>query len=134
MMNASLRLGIVENIRQYLDVQFDCAHALEHHAYRRFHNHTRGYQQTLKRCVYALRHHAGAIDTVNLEELVAGEEEPAAVVEDERTAAPTVVSSIYTCPRCKSRNVQSHQRQTRSADEGMTVFCQCLTCEKRWRR
>ncbi len=132
-MNASVRLNIVENIRQYLRVQFDRAQALEHHAYRRFHNHPRGYQQTLKRCVYAL-HDVGTIDDVDLEELVSGEE-PAAVMEDddERTSAPTVVS-IYTCPRCKSRNVQSHQRQTRSADEGMTVFCQCLTCEKRWRR
>jgi len=38
-----------------------------------------------------------------------------------------------TCNRCHSRDVDVHQKQTRSADEGMTVFCVCNTCGMRWK-
>eukprot|EP00792_Barthelona_sp_PAP020_P005816 TRINITY_DN2811_c0_g1_i1.p2 TRINITY_DN2811_c0_g1~~TRINITY_DN2811_c0_g1_i1.p2 ORF type:complete len:261 (-),score=85.22 TRINITY_DN2811_c0_g1_i1:1274-2056(-) len=38
------------------------------------------------------------------------------------------------CPRCKSRNVRFEEKQTRSADEPMTVTYQCQECNKRWRR
>ena len=37
------------------------------------------------------------------------------------------------CNRCHSRNVEVEQKQTRSADEGMTVYCTCTVCGMRWR-
>jgi transcription elongation factor S-II len=42
-------------------------------------------------------------------------------------------ASLFTCARCKSIKTTSTQKQTRSADEPMTVFVLCLNCGKRWR-
>jgi len=41
---------------------------------------------------------------------------------------------IFACPRCKSFDVDTEQKQTRSADEPMTIFCTCNSCEKRFVR
>lgn len=37
------------------------------------------------------------------------------------------------CRACNQATVIVQQKQTRSADEGMTVFCSCRTCGKQWR-
>lgn len=42
------------------------------------------------------------------------------------------VKGIFSCPRCKSYNVDTEQKQTRSADEPMTIFCTCNVCHKRF--
>ena len=42
-------------------------------------------------------------------------------------------NSIYTCGKCKKNKVEHYQKQTRSSDEPMTVFCNCLLCGNRWR-
>lgn len=42
-------------------------------------------------------------------------------------------ASLFTCGRCKSVKTTSTQKQTRSADEPMTVFVLCLNCGKRWK-
>ena len=42
--------------------------------------------------------------------------------------------SMYSCYRCKSRNISSFSMQTRCADEPMTIFCTCLDCGKAFRR
>lgn len=42
-------------------------------------------------------------------------------------------ASLFTCGRCKSTKTTSTQKQTRSADEPMTVFVYCLNCGKRWK-
>lgn len=39
----------------------------------------------------------------------------------------------FTCGKCKSRKTTFYEMQTRSADEPMTVFVQCLNCGKRWK-
>jgi len=44
------------------------------------------------------------------------------------------IVGIFACPRCKSFDVDTEQKQTRSADEPMTVFCTCNACEKRFIR
>lgn len=36
--------------------------------------------------------------------------------------------SVYGCKKCGSKNVKVTQRQTRSADEGMTEFISCIVC------
>lgn len=40
---------------------------------------------------------------------------------------------IEECRRCASKNVIYAEKQTRSADEGMTVFYSCLNCGKTWK-
>jgi len=37
------------------------------------------------------------------------------------------------CGKCKNQNVYVEQKQTRSADEGITSFYNCLTCMKSWK-
>lgn len=37
------------------------------------------------------------------------------------------------CSRCGSNEVSFEFCQTRSADEGTTVYCCCLSCSKRWK-
>lgn len=43
------------------------------------------------------------------------------------------VAGQFKCPRCKGSNTDYYEKQTRSADEPMTVFNECLDCGKRWR-
>lgn len=40
---------------------------------------------------------------------------------------------ILKCGKCKSKKTTYFQLQTRSADEGLTNFCQCLACGNRWK-
>ncbi len=42
-------------------------------------------------------------------------------------------SGGFKCRRCGSDKTQYQQKQTRSADEPMTVFIECMACGKRWR-
>jgi transcription elongation factor S-II len=44
-----------------------------------------------------------------------------------------MTASLFTCGRCKSVKTTSTQKQTRSADEPMTVFVLCLNCGNRWK-
>lgn len=37
------------------------------------------------------------------------------------------------CARCGSTDISFEFSQTRSADEGTTVFCYCTACSKRWK-
>ena len=37
------------------------------------------------------------------------------------------------CKNCNTQNVYVHQKQTRSADESITCFYNCLNCMKSWR-
>ena len=47
---------------------------------------------------------------------------------------PDAGPALLRCSKCQSTEVEWHQRQTRSADEAATTFCQCLSCGKRWRQ
>ena len=40
---------------------------------------------------------------------------------------------MFKCGRCGSEKTTNYQKQTRSADEPMTVFVQCTNCPNRWR-
>ena len=46
---------------------------------------------------------------------------------------PELVSGLIRCKYCKSDKTYSYNVQTRSADEGMTTFCACTVCGKRFR-
>lgn len=43
------------------------------------------------------------------------------------------ISAEFQCGKCKQRKVSYSQAQTRSADEPMTTFCECLACGNRWK-
>ena len=43
-------------------------------------------------------------------------------------------STLYECGRCHKKKVSYYQLQTRSADEPMTTFFECLECGKKWRK
>lgn len=43
-------------------------------------------------------------------------------------------SGLFQCPKCKSFQVDTEQKQTRSADEPMTIFCHCVACATRFVR
>ena len=42
--------------------------------------------------------------------------------------------SIFKCKKCGSQKCDYEQKQTRSADEPMTVFVTCLNCDNRWKQ
>ena len=47
--------------------------------------------------------------------------------------AETSTHGGLVCNRCHSRSIAVQQQQTRSADEGMTVYCTCKQCGLRWK-
>ncbi|MCJ1373056.1 RNA polymerase II elongation factor [Loxospora ochrophaea] len=51
----------------------------------------------------------------------------------EAPQAEKSVSTSLVCGKCGQRKVSYSQAQTRSADEPMTTFCECLVCGKRWK-
>ncbi len=50
------------------------------------------------------------------------------LLEGNRAAA----TDQFRCPRCSKRECTYYELQTRSADEPMTIFIQCVNCGKRW--
>ena len=40
---------------------------------------------------------------------------------------------LLTCSKCKGTQISTELKQTRSADEGMSVFALCLQCKARWK-
>ncbi|ATY58774.1 DNA excision repair Rad2 [Cordyceps militaris] len=43
------------------------------------------------------------------------------------------ISDSLECGKCKQKKVSYTQAQTRSADEPMTTFCECMNCGNRWK-
>ncbi|EPX70579.1 transcription elongation factor TFIIS [Schizosaccharomyces octosporus yFS286] len=43
------------------------------------------------------------------------------------------ITDLFTCGKCKQKKVSYYQMQTRSADEPMTTFCECVVCGNRWK-
>ena len=42
------------------------------------------------------------------------------------------VTDEHKCGRCKERNCSVYELQTRSADEPMTTYIQCINCGNKW--
>ncbi len=62
------------------------------------------------------RDHERAVRLKRLEQIVAG-----------------CTAGALTCRKCHGDKISIQQKQTRSADEGMTVFCKCDACGTQWR-
>ena len=45
----------------------------------------------------------------------------------------TATTDNFTCYKCKSQKCSYYQLQTRSADEPMTTYVDCLNCGNRWK-
>lgn len=54
-------------------------------------------------------------------------------LEQDKTGNVGFRTTKFKCSRCGMNDCSYYQLQTRSADEPMTTFVTCLTCEKRWR-
>ncbi|KAF1835417.1 transcription elongation factor [Decorospora gaudefroyi] len=48
-------------------------------------------------------------------------------------AVEKAISKEFQCGKCKQKMVSYSQAQTRSADEPMTTFCECMNCGNRWK-
>jgi transcription elongation factor S-II len=46
---------------------------------------------------------------------------------------PVATTNEFRCGKCKKRECTYYQMQTRSADEPLTTFVQCVACGNRWR-
>lgn len=46
---------------------------------------------------------------------------------------PVVEDGVIVCPKCRGSKTISYQRQTRSVDEGMSTYSQCVDCKHRWK-
>ena len=47
---------------------------------------------------------------------------------------PEAMTESYKCRKCGSRKCSYYELQTRSADEPMTQFINCLDCNNRWKQ
>jgi transcription elongation factor S-II len=47
---------------------------------------------------------------------------------------PEAMTDMFKCHRCGSRSCSYYEVQTRSADEPMTQFVNCLDCGNRWKQ
>lgn len=45
----------------------------------------------------------------------------------------SAATDTFTCRKCKGNQCTYYQMQTRSADEPMTCYVNCLTCGNRWK-
>lgn len=80
----------------------------------------------------------GERDLVNPERRKVLDDEFEARAKDSNLAeirkASMTSSKLFSCPKCKVKDCTWTQKQTRSADEPMTVFCCCNNCGNVWKK
>lgn len=150
------RAHVVQSLAQHLsEVQ---AHALEHACHVSA-SAGASYERTSLRCLHLLAagHLSGArllelgpqaLASAPLESFVSEVPVRAAVcaTEEARARSAALLKDLtqadladalpdagVRCKKCGSNDVANEFLQTRSADEGTTIFCTCLSCKKRWK-
>ena len=53
---------------------------------------------------------------------------PTPTIDDDLDVEP----GVLTCNRCNNNRIMTKNRQTRSGDEGQTVFAMCIVCKHTW--
>jgi DNA-directed RNA polymerase subunit M/transcription elongation factor TFIIS len=135
------------------------AHALEHACHTHAATSQNAYERVALRCIYLLQRgflnearvrSLGALTVVSVpiealvpslpvkEEILAKEAErkkSAALLKDltQGDAAEVSPDAGLRCKKCGSNDITHEFLQTRSADEGTTIFCTCTNCKKRWK-
>ena len=135
------------------------AHSLEHACQTHSLTSQTAYERVALRCLFLFEH--GLVDEARLrelgplaiasvpletivqalptkEEIVAKEEhrrKSAALLKalTQGEAAEAFPDSGVRCKKCGSNDITHEFLQTRSADEGTTIFCTCTACKKRWK-
>lgn len=54
------------------------------------------------------------------------------VILDIRMSRLEIGEALYTCPKCSKQETIFYQKQTRSADEPMTITVKCILCDHEW--
>lgn len=54
------------------------------------------------------------------------------ILQEKYDKVNTSCRTALRCRRCGSGDVSAEQKQTRGADEAMTLFCTCAKCNLRW--
>ena len=135
------------------------AHSLEHACQTHAMMSQTAYERVALRCIYVLERGfldearvktLGALTVVSVpietlvpslpakEEILAKEEErkkSAVLLKDltQGEAAEVSPDAGLRCKKCGSNDITHEFLQTRSADEGTTIFCTCTNCKKRWK-
>ncbi len=55
------------------------------------------------------------------------------IIEKNKAKMDEEYEGIFKCKKCKSKKTSYYQLQTRSADEPMTTFVQCIECDNHWK-
>ncbi|RYP44379.1 hypothetical protein DL768_009145 [Monosporascus sp. mg162] len=128
---------------------------VEHAAFKAFKGETEDYKKKIRSLFQNLKNKSNAelgrnvmsghisaerFVTMSSKELMSAEQRKTdAELEEENLRKAQVpvsqksISDTLECSNCKQRKVSYTQAQTRSADEPMTTFCECMNCGKRWK-
>ncbi|RYP76582.1 hypothetical protein DL771_001651 [Monosporascus sp. 5C6A] len=147
--------GLAYRSRESADNVIIRAVEVEHAAFKTFKGETEDYKKKIRSLFQNLKNKSNAelgrnvmaghisaerFVTMSSKELMSAEQRKTdAELEEENLRKAQVpvsqksISDTLECSNCKQRKVSYTQAQTRSADEPMTTFCECMNCGKRWK-
>jgi DNA-directed RNA polymerase subunit M len=86
-----------------------------------------------RNCDYSTELEKESTETYKIKkEIKHGPRDKTTIIED-ADAIQTMPTVKVACPKCNHDKAAYWQLQTRSADEGSTIFYRCLKCQHTWR-